>query len=179
MIRTPAHKIVVAGPKWVKFIRLPSVLHKLLRFQHVLAEATAVQVIVCGLFVSHVGPNGGSTLLLIPVSQYPFLLYSWFLGGLSLVLLIVRVQWGELLISILSYSIRFEYCACWCSSGYCIGIMMIVAFRFFLGVWLNWTWGMHAGVPRVHIREVSLACDTWLSRVGDNFLWMLDRQVRL
>jgi len=52
-------------------------------------------------------------------------------------LLIVRVQWGELLISILSYSIRFEYCACWCSSGYCIGIMMIVAFRFFLGVWLN------------------------------------------
>ena len=52
-------------------------------------------------------------------------------------------------------------------------------FRFFLGVRLNWTRGVHAGVARVHIRQVGLACDTWLSRVGNDFLWMLHRQILL
>jgi hypothetical protein len=62
-----------------------------LGLQHILAEATTIQMIICGLFISHVGPYGRPTLLLIPVPHSPFELNSRFLSCLSLMLLIVRV----------------------------------------------------------------------------------------
>ena len=76
-------------------------------------------------------------------------------------LLIVWVYRRKLLISIVCDSVRFKNCARWsCCGGYCISFMMMSTFCFFLRVWLNRTRWVHTVVPRIHIRQVALACDT-------------------